>query len=86
MSDIILRSSARTQVELHNLVDHVKGMVERLTDEERGQDTIEYIGVLAVVAVVIGVLLAVVPKLFPTISSGASKLVNGVFNATPKSG
>jgi len=84
MSDIVLRSTARTQIELRNLVDHMKGMVERLTDEERGQDTIEYIGVLAVVAVVIGVLLAVVPNLSTTISQGASSLINKVFNAAPQ--
>lgn len=45
------------------------------SDRQRGQATVEWIGSLAVVALVIGVLLVTVPSLAPTVSRGAQCLV-----------
>lgn len=77
MSEFLLLTTVRAQAAVTGLLH---SLAERLADDERGQDTIEYIGVLAVVAVIIGVVLAVAKGLRQDISSGASKLVSEVFN------
>jgi hypothetical protein len=48
--------------------------------DQRGQDTVEYIGVLAVVAALIGVVLLAVSTLGPTIEHGAECLIAKVFH------
>ncbi len=50
-----------------------------LLADQRGQDTVEYIGVLAVVAALIGVVLLVIGPLGPMIEHGAECLVAKVF-------
>jgi hypothetical protein len=47
--------------------------------DQRGQDTVEYIGVLAIVAALIGVVLLAVSTLGPTIEHGAECLIAKVF-------
>ncbi len=48
---------------------YVGGITGRLMSDERGQDAIEYVGVLVIVAAVIGVLLVVVGKIEPGLES-----------------
>lgn len=60
----------------------VRGLAARIADDERGQDTIEYIGVLLVVAALIGIVVGVVQgHLGSTIETGANDLISKVFNA-----
>ena len=54
-------------------------IARRLLADQRGQDTVEYIGVLAVVAALIGVVLLVIGPLGPMIEHGAECLVAKVF-------
>lgn len=77
MSTLFLHIAFRTQVSLAGLA---RKLSARVVDDECGQDAIEYIGVLAVVAVVIGVVIAVASGLQGTITSGASKVISEVFS------
>lgn len=77
MSDIVLRNTARAQIQLTNLVERLR---DRLAEQE-GQDTIEYLGVLIVVAAVILAVYQLIPGLKGTISKGAKQVIQGVFNA-----
>jgi Flp pilus assembly pilin Flp len=62
-----------------------RALVERLADDERGQDTIEYLGVLLVVAALIAVVVGIVStKLGSTIQTGAQNVINDVFNSGSK--
>ena len=65
------------------LASAVQGIAARITDDERGQDTIEYIGVLLVVAALITVVVGIVNNgsLTSTITNGAKNLINSVFSA-----
>jgi Flp pilus assembly pilin Flp len=75
MSAFLLLNAVRVQA-----AGAVHRLAERITDDERGQDTIEYIGVLLVVAALIFVVLGVVKSdLTTTISKGATSLINKVF-------
>lgn len=78
MSDIVLRNTARIQVQLSGLLETLR---DRLADQE-GQDTIEYIGVLLVVATLIGVVVVAVGGLGDTIKSGATTLIHDVFTGS----
>jgi hypothetical protein len=82
MSAFLLLSAVRTQVAATSIVRRVAA---RLSDE-RGQDTIEYLGVLLVVAVLIGVVMGVVPQLRQTIINGANQVIDSVFNAKASNG
>lgn len=55
-------------------------IARRLLRDQRGQDTVEYIGVLAIVAALIGVVLVAVGPLGPTIEHGAECLIAKVFH------
>jgi Flp pilus assembly pilin Flp len=72
MSDLILRTAVATRLCLSSLA-------ARLVSDERGQDAIEYVGVLAIVAVIIGVVIAVASGLNHPITSGVSKEISKIF-------
>jgi Flp pilus assembly pilin Flp len=74
MSALLLFTAVRIQTA-------ARALASRIADDERGQDTIEYLGVLLVVAVLIGVVMGVVPQLRNTIVSGANDVISSVFNA-----
>jgi Flp pilus assembly pilin Flp len=57
MSDLVLRSSVVTQQALESLVEHVRAAIERLTDEERGQDVVEYAGIIVIVGLIVAALM-----------------------------
>jgi Flp pilus assembly pilin Flp len=48
-----------TQKTIYSLVEHVRGALARLTDEETGQDLIEYAGIIVIIAAIITVLIGV---------------------------
>lgn len=74
MSAFIILTAARIETS-------VRGLAARISDDERGQDTIEYIGVLLVVAALIGVVVGIVQThLGNTIESGATSLIGKVFS------
>jgi Flp pilus assembly pilin Flp len=74
MSAILLFTAVRMQAA-------ARAIASRIADDERGQDTIEYLGVLLVVAALIGLVIGVVPQLRQTILGGANDLISSVFNA-----
>jgi Flp pilus assembly pilin Flp len=77
MSDLVLLTAVRVKSTLSGFV---QDLAARIADDERGQDTIEYIGVLLVVAALIAVVVGIVQtKLGSTIESGATSLINKVF-------
>jgi Flp pilus assembly pilin Flp len=77
MSDLVLLTAVRVKSTLSGFV---QDLAARIADDERGQDTIEYIGVLLIVAALIAVVVGIVQtKLGSTIESGASSLINKVF-------
>lgn len=77
MSDLVLLTAVRVKSTLSGFV---QDLATRIADDERGQDTIEYIGVLLVVAALIAVVVGIVQtKLGSTIESGATSLINKVF-------
>ena len=82
MSAFLLLSAVRTQVAATAIVRRVAARIS----DERGQDTIEYLGVLLVVAVLIGVVMGVVPQLRQTIINGANQVIDSVFNAKASNG
>ena len=75
MSDIVLRNTARVQVQLTSLMETLR---TRLAEQE-GQDTIEYLGVLLVVAALIALVVGVVNGLGGTIKGDVTNAINGVF-------
>lgn len=60
MSNLMLRTASRSQVELHaavqRLADYMHRTVERVQREQTGQDMVEYAGVLLVVSVIISLI------------------------------
>jgi Flp pilus assembly pilin Flp len=58
---------------------YVRGFTSRLMSDERGQDAIEYVGVLVIVAAVIGVLLVVVSKIEPGLESHVTTAIGNIF-------
>jgi Flp pilus assembly pilin Flp len=74
MSAFLLLTATRIQTSM-------RGLAARIADDERGQDTIEYIGVLLVVAALIGVVVGIVQThLGTTIENGATSLISKVFS------
>lgn len=80
MSDLILSTATRTQLELRAAVAHLHRWVERLQSEENGQDMIEYAGVIVIVALIIGAVVLLVPGIKSSLSSGISKQINNIFS------
>ncbi len=72
MSDLMLRTAVTARI-------FIAGLAARLAEDERGQDAIEYVGVLAVVAVIIGVVITVASGLAKPITSGVSKEIASIF-------
>jgi Flp pilus assembly pilin Flp len=76
MSQLMLTSlTAQTRA----LRGFVRGLTNRLVSDERGQDAIEYVGVLVIVAAVIGVLLVVVSKIEPGLESHVTQAIGNIF-------
>jgi hypothetical protein len=82
MSAFLLLTAVRTQVAATGIVRRI---ADRIADE-RGQDTIEYLGVLLVVAALIGLVMGVVPSFRQTIINGANSVIDSVFNAKANNG
>lgn len=61
----------------------LRGLAARIAADERGQDTIEYIGVLVVVAAIIALVVGLVNggAIGKEIGDGASSLISKVFHA-----
>lgn len=84
MSTLFLFTAVRIQT---SVAGAVRNLAARLADDERGQDTIEYIGVLLVVAALISVVVLVTKNdLMSTIETGAKNLINGVFSSGSSNG
>ena len=76
MSNLFLLTAIHVQTTVTGALNR---LAERIADDERGQDTIEYIGVLLVVAALIAVVVAVVKTdLSSTIANGAKSLISNV--------
>jgi Flp pilus assembly pilin Flp len=75
LSFLFLTASAKS-----TLSGFFRGFAARIVDDERGQDVVEYLGVLAVVAALIGVVIGVANGLGGDITSGASHVISEVFN------
>lgn len=77
MSAFILTTAVRAQ---YSLTRVVHGLAARIVDDERGQDVVEYLGVLAVVSALIGVVVTVATGLGGDITTGAKHVISEVFN------
>ena len=77
MSAFLLLTVVRVQSTFSGFMH---GLAARIADDERGQDVVEYLGVLAVVSALIGVVVTVATGLGGDITSGASKVIKEVFN------
>lgn len=78
MSDIVLRSTVRARAELHSLVETLK---QRLREQD-GQDTVEYIGVLVLVAAIIAGVFAFIPGVESTLQTDVTHMISDIFNGT----
>ena len=56
MSDLMLQTAARAQVATSDFAAFMHALIERLRDDERGQDMVEYGGVILVIAAIIAAL------------------------------
>lgn len=74
MSDIILSSAVKTQITLQSVS---RAVVDRLRRDETGQDLIEYAGILAVVAVIIGALITLAPGVKTAITNAVNSIIKG---------
>ena len=72
MSAFLLLTAVRTQIAASGVVRRISARI----GDERGQDTIEYLGVLLVVAALIGVVVGLVPSLRSAITNGANTVIN----------
>jgi hypothetical protein len=79
MSDIVLRGTARAHNTLHNVAGAVKRIPERLREQD-GQDTVEYIGVLVLVAALIAAVYLFIPTVSGDLQKGATGMVNSIFS------
>jgi Flp pilus assembly pilin Flp len=87
MSDLILRTSVKAVCTRDRAVDSLRNVLLRLRDNESGQDMIEYIGVLVVVAaVIVGALGIFDTGFFNTIGSKVSHEITTIFSAGPGGG
>jgi hypothetical protein len=77
MSTFLLLTFVRAQSTMSGFV---RGLATRIAGDERGQDVVEYLGVLAVVAALIGVVIGVANGLGTDITNGAKHVVGEVFN------
>ncbi|MFZ0039839.1 MAG: hypothetical protein WAK93_00905 [Solirubrobacteraceae bacterium] len=69
----------RVRAVLGLLGAHLQGMLDRARDE-RGQDMVEYAGVLIVVAAIVVVVASDGGSIAHWITSGVSKEINTIFN------
>ena len=83
MSDIILHAGSYAQT----LTARTRAAVERLRDEESGQDLIEYAGVLVVVAALIAIVATLATtSIGPEIGKQVKNLVDQIFSSSSSSG
>lgn len=84
MSDLILRSSTRVQLAGYSateaIVDFSRRAVERLKSEQTGQDMVEYAGVVVIVAIIIGLVVAAAKSTIgPAIVTGIEDQIKKIF-------
>lgn len=88
MSNLMLRTASRSQVELHaaaaRLADYMQKAVARVQREQTGQDMVEYAGVLLVVSVIIALIAAT--NIWQPLVTGIGKLVGDVLSGTSGKG
>ena len=92
MSDIVLHTAAKASTVPTRVAHGVRRAVQRLREEERGQDMVEYAGVLLVVAIVVVGVAAAISNggVFGDIAGGIRSVVDNIFqgkspNASPGS-
>jgi hypothetical protein len=82
MSNLMLRTASRSQLELHaaarRLADYMQRAAARVQREQTGQDMVEYAGVLLVVSVIIS--LIAVTGVWSPLVKGIGNLVNDVIS------
>lgn len=82
MSEFILRKTAGTQVALYSVSNMLAGIArqaaERFQREQTGQDLVEYGGVLAIIALVVGALFAT--GFWSTVASDVTSTVNSILS------
>lgn len=83
MSDLILRTSVKAVTVRDRAVTSLQSALLRLRDSESGQDMIEYVGVLVVVAaVIIGVLGIFDGTFFKNLGNDISSEISKIFNSS----
>ena len=83
MSDLMLSGAVRAQMVRSQLVQvlvgYAQGVAERAHREQRGQDMVEYAGVLIVVAAIVGFMATEGKPIANVIYTGMSKEINTIF-------
>jgi Flp pilus assembly pilin Flp len=87
MSDLILRTSVKASVARDRAISSLESALVRLRDNESGQDMIEYIGVLVVVAaVIVGVLGIFDSSFFSSLGTHITDQLNKIFGSSSGGG
>lgn len=88
MSDITLRTAARTHIAVSRftstLVQYAQRAAERAEREQTGQDVIEYAGLVVLVAALIAALFVL--HIDTTVKNAVSKALTGIFGGGSASG
>jgi Flp pilus assembly pilin Flp len=88
MSNLMVRTASRSQVELHaaaaRLADYLHKAVARVQREQTGQDMVEYAGVLLVVSVIIAAVAAT--GVWSPLATGITNLIKEVLSGTSGKG
>jgi Flp pilus assembly pilin Flp len=81
MSDVVLRTVTRSQVAVYS-ARHRLGVlarrVARRLEDQTGQDLIEYAGVLAIIALIIGAIFAT--GFWNTVRDAVTNTINSILN------
>jgi Flp pilus assembly pilin Flp len=81
MSDITLRTAARTQIAVSrftsSLAQYAQRVAERARREQTGQDVIEYAGLVVLVAALIAALFVL--HIDTTVKTAVGKALSGIF-------
>lgn len=82
MSDLVLRTTTRTQTQLYALTAVLIGCAHRATErmrsEERGADVVEYVGMLIFAALVVTVLITAANGLGSQIVTGITSKITQI--------
>lgn len=77
MSDIVLHTAVKVQTAQASAIEYTKRAIQRMRDEE-GQGALEYVGLIVVVAIIIGAVLAIIPNLAGKISQEINHIVTSI--------